>query len=171
MGWAPEYLTRDQMEQRRRTGARLLKAGRLSQADIARQLGVSRTTVSEWSKQLASGGLRALRRRKPEGRPSRLSPADKQTLVRSLKRGAVAAGFATERWTSGRIRQLIERKFSVRYHVKYLPRLLSRLGWSLQQPLPRAAERDEELIRAWLAHDWPRIKKGAATRRKHSVFR
>jgi transposase len=171
MGWTPEHLTREQMEQRRRKGAELLKAGRLSQAEIARRVGVSRATISQWSKQLAGGGLRALRRRKASGRPARLNQAQKATLVERLKQGALAAGFPTERWTTGRVRQLIEREFGVRYHVKYIPRLLTGLGWSLQQPMPRAAERDEELIRAWLAQDWPRIKKSAAARRKHLVFR
>jgi len=31
--------------------------------------------------------------------------------------------------------------------------------------LPRAQQRGETLIRAWLAHDWPRIKKA----RRHGV--
>jgi transposase len=123
---------------------------------------VSRATVNEWEKQLAIGGLRALRRRKSSGRPARLTRTEKQTPVHTLKRRALVAGFPTERWTTGRVRQLIEHEFGVRYHVKYIPRLQAGLGWSLQQPLPRAAERDEELMRARLARDWPRIKRGAA---------
>jgi len=144
------------MEARRREAARLLKLGKLSQAEIGRQLGVSRATMSDWATQLAAGGLRALQRRKASGRPGRLTPAEKQSLLRRLKRGALAAGFATERWTMARVRQFIEHEFGVHYHV--------------QAPLPRAAERDEELVRAWLAQDWARIKKGAATRRKHRVL-
>lgn len=171
MAWIPKRLTREQMEERRREGARLLRAGKLSPTAIAHRLGVSRAAVSQWSKQLGQGGMRALRRRKAPGRPARLTGAEKQALVRKLKRGALASGFPTDHWTMGRVRQLIEREFGVRYHVKYIHRLLTDLGWSLQQPLPRAAERDEELIRTWLAHDWPRIKKGAAIRRKHRVFR
>jgi putative transposase len=158
------------MEQRRREGAHLLRR-KLSQAEIARRFDVSRATVCDWAGQLAAGGLRALRRRKPTGRPARLTRAENQALRHRLRRGALAAGFATDRWTMGRVRQLIEHEFGVRYHVHYINRLLRRLGWSLQQPLPRGRERDEELIRAWLAHDWPRIKKGAATRHKHRVFR
>ena len=38
MTWRPKVLTRQQMEERRLEGARVLKAGRLSQAAIARQL-------------------------------------------------------------------------------------------------------------------------------------
>ena len=170
MEWIPKRLTRQQMEERRREGARLLRSGKHTQAEIGRQLGVSRATVSDWAKQLAKGGLRTLRRRQAGGRPARLTSANQRALVRQLKRGAVAAGFPTERWTMSRVRQLIEREFGVHYHLHYINRLLSGLGWSLQQPLPRAAERDEDLIRAWLAQDWPRIKKGAAARRRHRVL-
>jgi hypothetical protein len=38
--------------------------------------------------------------------------------------------------------------------------LTGRLGWSLQRPERRAVERDESAIARWIAHEWPRIKKG-----------
>ena len=170
MEWVPTHLTPKQMEGRRREGGRLLKAGKLSPAEIARHLGVSRAAVSQWAQRLASGGARALRRRKPTGRQPKLMVEQQRTLLRLLKRGAQAAGFPTERWTMGRVRQVIVREFGVNYHANYINRLLQKLSWSLQQPLPHARERDEEFIRAWLARDWPRIKKSAATRRKHRVL-
>lgn len=158
------------MEERRRFGGRLLKTGKLSQAAIAQRLGVSRMAVSHWAKQLAQGGVRALRGRAAPGRPPRLTLSDQQALLGKLQHGASAAGFPTERWTMSRVRQLIEHEFGVCYHVHSINRLLAKLGWSLQRPLPRATEQDEELVRAWLAKDWPRIKKGAALRRKHRVL-
>jgi transposase len=94
----------------------------------------------------------------------------KRQLRRKLKRGARRAGFATERWTLARVQQVIERDFGVSYHRNHLSRLLDGLDWSIQQPLPRAQEREEEVIRAWLAHDWLRIKKGAATWRRRRVL-
>jgi transposase len=93
MAWTPTYLTREQLEERRLTGGRLLKAGRLSQAEIARELGVSRAAVSGWAKQLAAGGLRALRSHKAPGGPGKLTAGQKAKLKRLLKRGARAAGF------------------------------------------------------------------------------
>ena len=160
------------MEERRRVGAQLLRmrSGKLSQAAIAQQLGVSRMAVSHWAKQLAQGGVRALRGRTAPGRPARLTLKDQKALVGKLKRGALAAGFPTERWTMSRVRQLIEHEFGVSYHVHSINRLLAKLGWSWQRPLPRATEQDEELVQAWLTQDWPRIKKGAALRRKHRVL-
>ena len=170
MTWNPSILTREQIEERRLAGGRLLKAGRLSHAEIARQLGVSRMTVGDWAQRLKAGGLHQLRRHKASGRPPKLTHQEQRELKRHLKRGALAAGFPTDRWTLRRVRRLIRRVFGVTYHPNYLNRLLRRLGLSPQQPLPRAIERDDELIQAWLEHDWPRIKKGAAQRRRYCVF-
>lgn len=169
MTWTPTHLTRQQMEERRLNGARLLKAGKLSQAEIARQLGVSRAAVTHWAQQLEAG--EPLQRRVAPGRPPKLDCAQQQTLQRLLKRGARAAGFPTERWTLERIQRVIERELGVTYHVHSLSDVLAGLGWTLQQPLARAQERDEEIIQAWLEQDWPRIKKGAATWHRHRLFR
>ena len=159
------------MEDRRRAGAQLIRRGKLSHATIARELGVSRSAVGHWARVLNTGGLRSLRRRKASGRPPKLSPEQQRKLKRLVKRGALAAGFESDRWTLARVRHLIQQKFKVVYHVNYLGRLLRKLGRTPQVPLARAVERDEELIRAWTEHDWPRIKKGAAQRRQNRVFR
>ncbi len=158
------------MEERRLAGGRLLKAGKLSQAEIARQLGVSRMAVSQWAETLEAKGLRDLRKRKAKGGLSRLTQEQKQKLKRLLNRGALASGFSTDRWTLRRVAELLEREFGVRYHPNYLHRLLHQLGFSPQKPLPRAAEQERELVQAWLEHDWSRIKKVAATRRRNRVL-
>jgi winged helix-turn-helix protein len=41
--------------------------------------------------------------------------------------------------------------------------LTQRLGWSLQRPERLAKERDEQAIARWVAHEWPRSKKGPPT--------
>jgi transposase len=171
MEWKPTHLTRDQMEERRLEAARLLRRGKLTQAEIARQLGVSRMAVSQWAARLEAGGVRQLRQRHSCGRPPKLTTAQRGQLRRLLRRGARAAGFPTERWTLARVQQVIKRKFDVSYHRNHLAWLLDQLDWSVQQPLPRAAERDEDVIRAWLAQAWPRIKKGAAAWRRRGVLR
>jgi len=167
MAWQPSTLTREQMAERRLEGGRLLRAGKLSQAEIARHLGVTRATVQAWKKRLAQGGLRGLRPRKARGRAPKLAPPQQKALLRHLKRGAQAAGYPTDRWTLARIAEVIQREFGVKYHPKYIGRLMRQLGWTPQVPLPRAVERDEDLIRAFLAQDWARIKKSAAQRRRN----
>lgn len=170
MSWTPSTLTRAQMQERRLEAARLLRQGKFSQAAIAHALGVSRMAVSHWARQLAGGGKRALRSRPAAGRPPRLTREQRRRLLKVLTQGATAAGFDTERWTLRRVAYVIGREFSVTYHPRYLSRLLKSLGWSVQQPVPQARERDEELVRAWLARDWPRIKKSAQALGRHPVL-
>ena len=158
------------MEERRLEGGRLLKAGKLSEAEIGRQLGVSRTTVSAWAKTVEAKGIRGLRKRKATGSQSKLTPSQKQKLKYMLDRGALANGFPTDRWTLERVRQLLQKKFEITYHPNYLNRLLRNLGFSPQKPLPQVIEQDKALVKAWLQRDWPRIKKVAAARRRNRVL-
>jgi transposase len=162
--WRPRKLTPEQVEERRLGAGRLLRAGRLSQAEIARRLGVSPSAVSQWAKRLRDDtrGLAALHRHPQPGRPPRLRPSQWEELLRILAGGAKRFGFETQRWTLPRIRAVIKQRWGVTYHVDYLSTRLKNLGWTVQVPAKRAAERDEELIRAWLAKDWPRIKKKLA---------
>lgn len=169
MAWQPKKLTREQMAERRQEGVRLLQTEQMTQAEIARHLGVSEAAVSHWKKRLEEYGPEALHRRRATGRPPRLNMQQKQALVEKLRAGAQAAGYPTEQWTQARVQHVIEREFGVRYHQNSISRLLHSLGWSVQKIEPRALERDEELIRAWLRRDWPRVKKSAAARRRHRV--
>ena len=166
MTWQPKKLTREQLAERRAEGVRLLEAGEMKQVEIARYLGVTEAAVSKWKRQLSEEGPQALQLRKATGKPPKLNEAAKQALITKLEEGAVVAGFPTEQWTQARVKKVIEREFGVRYHRNYISRLLNDLGWSVQKPDSRAIERDEDLIRAWLSQDWPRIKKGAAARRR-----
>lgn len=164
--WRPRKLTPEQLEERRLAAGRLLRAGRLSQAEIARRLGVSPAAVCQWAKQLrdAPKGRAGLRRHPKPGRPPRLAPPQWREVLATLARGAKRSGFETERWTLPRVRAVIERRFGVTYHVDYLSTRLRDLGWTAQVPAVWAAERDEDSIRDWLDRDWPRIKKRPTAR-------
>ena len=69
---APGVLTRDEMESRRLLAAQDLQRG-ISQSQVARKFGVSRTTASRWDRALSGKGFEALRKRRAPGRPSRLT--------------------------------------------------------------------------------------------------
>ena len=111
MAWQPKNLTRKQMAERRAEGVGLLQAGEMSQAQVARYLGVSEATVSKWKKKLDQGGPDALQARKASGRPPKLSAAERQKLVDILEQGALAAGFATAQWTQARVKEVIHQDF------------------------------------------------------------
>jgi transposase len=162
MAWRPTRWTPGQLEERRLAAARLLLAGGLSQAEIARQLGVSRSAVTRWKQRLEKHGSGGLKRRRPPGRPSHLSAAQWRELLGLLERGAIAAGFDTERWTLRRVAAVIKRHFCIQYHFRWLGKALRARGWSPQRPIARARERDDALVEAWLRRDWPRVKRGLA---------
>jgi putative transposase len=109
MIWKLTTYTRHQLEERCLEAARLLKQRRLSKSLITKRLGVSRAAVSQWVKYLRSGGLHGLHSRKSSGHPAQLTAHQKPPLLRLLKRGALAAGFPTDRWILRRIQQVIKR--------------------------------------------------------------
>jgi transposase len=170
MTWKPSYLTREQMEERRLEGGRLLKAGKMSKAEISRYLGVSRATVGQWARIIETKGMRGLLKRKAAGSEPKLSHPQKQSLKRKLDRGALANGYPTDRWTLERVQKLIKREFDISYHPNYLNRLLRKLGFSPQKPMPQAIEQEKDLVEAWLLGDWPRIKKVTSSRGKNRVL-
>jgi transposase len=150
------------MEKRRRRAARLFESG-ATQADVARELEVSRQSVSRWYSDWRAGGIRALKAAGRAGRMPRLSAAQLRRVDRALRRGPRAHGFTTDLWTLGRVAQVIETETGVRYHPGHVWKLLrDKLGWSRQRPARRAVERDDEAIARWVAEDWPRIKRGPA---------
>src|ERR1017187_2368545 len=79
--------------QRRRLRARRLLQRGVAQAEVARRVGVTRTTVSEWNAQLQAGGLEALKRR-PRGRPSGLDEPQRRELMQALRSGATGRGLS-----------------------------------------------------------------------------
>jgi len=147
-------LDRVRLERRRLQAARLLKRG-LSEAEVARRVGVHRQSVNRWAKQLAAGGRRALKRAPRTGRPPRLSAADLRRIERGLKRGPEALGYRTGLWTAWWVADLIARECGVAYSTVHAWRILRALGWTPQRPGGRAVERDEAAIAHWKRVRWP----------------
>jgi transposase len=149
---------RDRLEARRLRAAELFAAG-VRQAEVARQLGVSAQAASVWHARWKASGTDGLRSRGPSGPAPRLSDAQLAEVEQVLLKGATANGFVGELWTLDRIALVIWRLTGVRHHPAHVWALLRhRLGWTVQRPKRRAAERDQDAIDRWVARDWPRIK-------------
>jgi transposase len=147
---------RHRLEARRLRAAELFAAG-VRQAEVARQLMVSAQAVSVHAR-WQTGGTEALRSRGPSGPAPRLSDAQLATVEQALLDGATAHGFAGELWTLERVAVVIERLTGVQHHPAWVWALLRhRLGWSVQRPRRRAAERDEVAIERWVKERWPQI--------------
>ena len=150
---------------RRERAAELFAQGR-SQAEVARELDVSRQSASRWHAGWHAAGATALQSRGPTGRRPKIPDAALEGIEEALVEGALAHGFATDVWTLDRIAVVIQGLTGVQLSNPSVWRLLrGRLGWSVQRPQRQAKERDEDAIQHWVAHEWPRIKKGPAQNR------
>jgi transposase len=120
-------LSRDEMESRRLLAAQDLQTG-LTQSEVARKFGVSRTTASRWNRTLSGKGVESLRKRRAPGRPSRLTADQLKTLTEAYQAGPRAAGFESDRWTTQRFAEAIFASFGVRYDPDHAGRIMHRLG-------------------------------------------
>jgi transposase len=148
--------TPEALEVRRKIAARLFERG-MKLSEVAAIVGSSVSSAHRWREAWQKGsGLEAKRHPGPQ---PKLSPRQRRELLKALSRGTRHWGYAPAGWTGPLVAQVIERLFGVHYHPEYIPRLLHKLGWSVQKPRPRARERDETAIARWHRDDWPRIKK------------
>lgn len=149
----------DNWPEARRLRAWELKHAGWRQQAIANALGVSKCAVSQWMKAAAAKGQAGLLSQPHTGRPRDLAEADLLKVPDLLSHGAEAYGFRGEVWTCARVAKVIEWEFGIRYHKAHVSRLLKQLDWTPQQPIQRAAQRDEALIAAWRTERWPELKK------------
>jgi putative transposase len=120
-------LTREDMETRRLAAAKELLTG-VTQSQVARRYGVSRTTASRWHRSIVHKGFDGLRLRRATGRPSRLTADQVDAIRKMYLEGAAAYGFSNGRWTTGRLAAAIERHFGIRYDQDHVGRLMHKFG-------------------------------------------
>lgn len=162
-------------EQQRRERVRLEAAERFARGDptgqIARDLRVTEVSVRRWRRAWRQGGTAALRSKGPASR-ERLSPQQWARLETELGKGPLMHGFADDqRWTLKRIKTVIARLFHIGYTIEGVGKLMRRHGWSVQVPVRQALEREEQVIQAWKAEVWPRVKAPRRTWAPTSVSR
>ncbi len=153
---------------RRERAAEMFTQGR-TQAEVAHELDVSPQSASRWHAGWRAAGATALQSRGPTGRRPKVSDDQLEPIQQALLEGALAHGFPTDVWTLDRIAVVIQGLTGVQLSNPSVWRLLrNRLGWSVQRPERQAKERDEDAIQHWVAHEWPRIKRGQPQNRPGS---
>lgn len=142
----------------RQAAVRLCQSGEL-QEDVAAAFGVGCRTLSRWLHWSRAGSGRNLADLPRAGRPPKLDAAQEAEVLDWLDDSALSFGFATDQWTSPRVAGLIEARFGVAMNHRYLNDWLRRRNVTPQMPEPKAVERDEQAIEAWVRYRWPRVKK------------
>src|SRR3954463_5686378 len=154
-------------ERARREQVRLAAAGGIDEGatdqEGATRFRGTRMAANPWRRALAEGGRPALASKGAGGARCRLSPVQLAELQVLLDAGPAAEGWADPCWTLPRIAAVVRERFGVDYTLPGVDLLLHRLGWSVQVPARRAAERDEEQIVAWREETWPQIKRARRT--------
>ena len=147
--------SRQQLNEWRRLRAWALHQDGWSGRAIAQALDVTPGAVSQWLKRAREGGAQALLHRMPPGSAPRLTAEQLAQLPALLSYGAEAYGFLGDVWTSQRVAAVIKQEFGVAYHRAHVSRLLRQIGWSVQKPIQRALQRDEQAIARWTGEQWP----------------
>ena len=127
--------------------------------DLAGQIDVTRGSVNRWLQWYETDGVDGLRTKKAPGAAPKLSPEQEAELVDVVQDSPMAAGFSTGLWTGPMVGQVIRDRFGVSYHNHHVPRLLHRLGFSVQRPRKRLARADKDKQGVWLRERLPAIKK------------
>jgi transposase len=162
---------RARREQVRLAAAELIEAG-ASDVEVARRFRVSRMSANRWRRALAAGGRAALASRGAGGMKCKLTDVQLRELEAVLDAGPAASGWDEDQcWTLARIAEVILSRFSVEYTLAGVDLLLHRIGWTVQVPARRAAERDEARIAAWREETWPVVKKQRRTWAPGSALR
>jgi transposase len=127
------------LEARRREALALLATG-LSQAAVARRLGVSRTAVSRWNSAFARQGSGALGARRRPGRRPFLTRVQQIALADLVARPRAPPDSGGTGWNLREVARAAERRWGVRYSRSGIWKLLGRRGIRWHPPA-RSAER------------------------------
>jgi transposase len=151
--------TAAELELRREIAGRLLMQGRKLR-EVAEACDVDISSVKRWKSAVRRGGLSALASEGSPGRQARLSGTQEAILTDILASGPVVAGYCNDLWTCGRVAEIIESRFGVRYHLGHVWKILRRLGFSCQKPEQVAREQDPDAVYRWRRYKWPALKRG-----------
>jgi transposase len=141
-----------------------------SYAQVALVLRVHEKTVAAWVCMFCCYGLQGAPRKKPTGRPPKLTPTQKAALATLIDDGPVKAGFSGACWRSPMIQRLIFERFGVYYNVFYIAQLLKNLGFSYQKAAFVSDHLDEDKRKAWRTTTWPQMLRRAQERQALLLF-
>jgi len=120
----------------------LLVAQGMSCRRVAEALGDSPRTVEYWVHRFEERGFGALSDGERTGRPTRLSPRDRERVDVALRRSPAAYGLPAQLWDGPLLSAFLQKQFGVALKVRQCQRLFRQLGFRLRKPRPQVAQSD-----------------------------
>lgn len=151
-------LSREGREKARLQAGKLFGKG-ISQAEVARRFGATRTAALYWYRAWKKKGVKGLKSKGSPGFASRLTAAKRTKFKRAIEQGPQHHGFETQLWTLSRLATVMKQTTGVRFGHNHTWEIVRTLGFTCQKPQVKARERDEEAIAAWKAKRLPGLKK------------
>lgn len=117
----------------RATGLLMLIDGKRCQ-DVARSLGVSIDTVTDWKYRWIREGSASLKDKPRSGRPPRVTPKYLRLLEEAVERGPHAYNYLFSVWSTGRLAAHLEKKTGIALKAKRVRSYLAKLGFVYRRP-------------------------------------
>jgi transposase len=149
--------TAAELERRRQVAVARVQEG-YEASEVAEILGVHPTSVRSWWRAYCKHGDAGLKAKPHLGRSPKLSAARERQVLGWFHKNPKSFGFATELWTAPRIAHLIERKWGIHFHPRYINEWLTARAITPQKPQRRPRQRDPQVIERWKRYQWPRIQ-------------
>lgn len=121
----------------------------MNRADAARVGGMDRQTLRDWVHRFNEAGPEGLKEAWYGGPEPRLSPDQKAELAAIVQAGPTPEIDGVVRWRRLDLKRVIEERFGVAYHERYVGKLLKQLGFSHVSARPRHPAQDGEIIEAY----------------------
>lgn len=121
----------------------------MSRAESARIGGMDRQTLRDWVHRFNASGPDGLKDAWWSGPEPRLSPAQKAELAEIVETGPDPAVDGVVRWRRVDLQRVIQARFGVAYHERYVSTLLKELGFSHMSARPRHPAQDARVMEAY----------------------
>ena len=121
----------------------------MNRADAARIGGMDRQTLRDWVHRFNKTGPDGLLDGWASGPTPRLSPAQKTELAALVETGPHREVDGVVRWRRVDLKRVINKRFGIDYHERYVGTLLKQLGFSHMSARPRHPGQDAQIIEAF----------------------
>jgi transposase len=115
--------------------------------EIQEITGVNEKNVRHWINRFNAEGFDGLIRRKPNTQRGKLTKEQIEELKELLKKSPKESGYDVLGWTVKLVWRLVEDVFGVKYHRRYLYRLIRRIGFKLAKPYVTNTRQDKEEVK------------------------